>query len=227
MEVWRLSLAGVEAHLERLTDVLSPEEQQRAARFHFKRDRQKFTATRGVLRLLLSRYLGLAPEALRFTYGAQNKPALAPEHCGVKFNVSHSHQLALLAFSRKRELGVDLEQLRSDLEFDQLAARFFSPREYTEWRTYTGPERETAFFRCWTRKEALLKALGIGLSGLEHVSVSLGAHETTLVEATAELTGDTGWSLLPLQVGEEYVAALAVAGPPPPVRIIDWVWAPP
>src|SRR6185295_11775094 len=177
-EVQVFSVSLDELPLAMLLTRLSADESRRASSFHFERDRRRFAATRGVLRGLLGRYLAVDPSALVFRYGPQGKPALAAPWEGLHFNVSHSGGLALLAFSTDHEIGVDIEQERSVPEMDSIADRHFSPRESAALRRLDNPERARAFFRCWTRKESFIKAVGEGLSyALDAFDVTLDPGE--------------------------------------------------
>jgi 4'-phosphopantetheinyl transferase len=145
---------------------LSAPEQARAARFRFARDRRRFTVARARLRELLAERLGALPGSIDFAYGAHGKPALAGRlaSSGWHFNLSRRDDLALYAFSRGGEVGVDVEAVHALPEADELAARAFSPEENASYLKASADQRSLAFFRCWTRKEALAKALGVGLS---------------------------------------------------------------
>ena len=129
------------------------DERQRAGRFHFEKDRGEFIVGRALLRTLLGRYGHREPSQLEFHYGASGKPRLAGEDPSLRFNLSHSHGLALYAFSRGRELGIDVEQIRSNADAKKIAERFFSSQEVATLRALPAHEREKAFFDCWTRKE--------------------------------------------------------------------------
>ena len=160
--------------------LLSPDEAARADRFHFARDRQRFVGARGLLRELLGCYVDVDPSALLFAYGPRGKPYLAADSRPdrVRFNVSHSGGLALLAFVRERQLGVDLELERPVPEAESIAERYFSPREGAALGRLPPAERPRAFFRCWTRKEAFIKATGDGLSRpLDAFDVTLAPRE--------------------------------------------------
>src|SRR5262249_6099605 len=147
--------------LARLYETLSADERQRAAGFRFERHRSRFIASRGFLRLILGAYLGMLPEAVKFTYGLNGEPGMDGDR--VQFNASHSEDRALYAIALDAPIGVDLEWMRPSLDFDQIARSFFSPVEWAEYRVIP-PDRQTeAFFRCWTRKEAFIKATGLGL----------------------------------------------------------------
>jgi 4'-phosphopantetheinyl transferase len=176
VHVWRVALDVSTAQVERLRRLLSSDESQRADRFHLARDRRRFIVARGLLRLILSRYLQLHPSTLQFAYTAFGKPFLAQGTEGelLNFNVSHSDELALIACTRGRAIGVDIESIRPTIEYEQIAARYFSPTEYAHLCTLPLELRVRAFFRCWTRKEAYIKAHGAGLSvPLDRFAVSL------------------------------------------------------
>ncbi|HEX8633286.1 MAG TPA: 4'-phosphopantetheinyl transferase superfamily protein [Pyrinomonadaceae bacterium] len=217
VHLWRASLAQTPDALRRLHSTLAPDEAARAARYHFPRDRDHYIAARGLLRHLLGRYLAQPPHTLQFAYGAYGKPSLdgAPAFAAdVRFNLSHSHELALYAFARGREVGVDIEHIRADFAGDDIAARFFSAREVSMLRALPARARTVAFFNCWTRKEAYIKARGEGLSHpLDQFDVSLTPGEPAALLGTR---GDprelTRWSLCALDAGEAYAAAVVVQG---------------
>ena len=174
--MWRIDLAAVALAEKRWQEILSPDERTRAARFHFERDRQHFTATRALLRTLLGSYVGSEPADLVFRYSEKEKPSLDSQasHDSVEFNLSHSGTAALLAFARGRALGVDIEIIRDDFDPAALAHRFFSKHEQTQLAALNPSEKYSGFFRCWTRKEAYIKAVGTGLSlPLDQFDVSL------------------------------------------------------
>jgi 4'-phosphopantetheinyl transferase len=140
---------------------LSPAERQRAQRLRFERHRRRFIVARARLRQLLAERLGVKPDAIEFAYGSNGKPKLP--HRGLHFNVAHCDDVALFAFSHAAEIGVDIEAIRPIREADAIAARFFSPRENQAYAAAAPRDKPLAFLRCWTRKEALIKALGAGL----------------------------------------------------------------
>jgi 4'-phosphopantetheinyl transferase len=148
-------------------EALSEAERERAVRFYLARDRDRFVGRRVYLRTLLAAYLGRRPAELRYVEGRHGKPALAPDQAeDLTFNLSHSHGGVLVAVARGRELGVDLEahaSLTDPDERDRVARRILDRDEQAEWEALAAAARPDAFFRLWTRKEALLKALGIGL----------------------------------------------------------------
>jgi 4'-phosphopantetheinyl transferase len=218
VHVWRITLDISDSLLTRLRGTLADDERRRAERFHFEQHRRHFIAGRGALRALLARYLSRRPEEVRFVYSNYGKPALADAANGdpLRFNLTHSHHLALLAVTHGREIGVDIEHLRTNLERDgeALAERFFSPREVAVLRSLPLELRREAFFHCWTRKEAYIKAHGQGLSlPLDQFDVTLHPDEPAALVATLHDPPQAQrWLMHRLAPGEEYVGALAVEG---------------
>ena len=166
IHVWRASLDLAPDLLHTLETSLAPDEQARAARFKFDRDRQRFIAARGILREILGACLSRPPASLSFTYGPHGKPALNPNDGGriIQFNLSHSHGMALYAFANAREVGVDIEAVRPMADWEDIARRFFAPQEVTDILACPKDLQQEAFFRCWTSKEAYLKARGSGMT---------------------------------------------------------------
>jgi 4'-phosphopantetheinyl transferase len=178
--VWRADLEQPVALQEAFLGLLDQDERARAGRFHFEKHRRRFVLGRGFLRVLLGRYLGLAPDQVRFVYGPYGKPALADEHNTGRlcFNTSHSHELAVYAFVQENEIGVDVEYIKTDFASEDIARHFFSADEVEALMAIAEKERAAAFFRCWTRKEAYIKAIGSGLSHpLAEFDVSFAADE--------------------------------------------------
>lgn len=235
VDVWRIALDPPDETVAELRELLSADELARANRFRFARHRRRFTVARGALRRLLGAYLGSPPEAIRFAYGEREKPRLAEAPAtdtglevgaGLEFNLSHSSELALLAVTAGTEVGVDLELLRPLEDALAISERFFSAPEREALAAVPETEREEAFFRCWTRKEAYVKAVGDGIAlGLDRFDVSLepGAGARFLA-----LEGDpdraAGWSLIHVDPGPGYVGALALPAHPRAVR--GWQWRP-
>lgn len=225
VHVWRTAAASSPAQEQRLAQWLLPEERARAARYKFERDQRRAIVTQGTLRRLLGWYLDQPPEKFRFVTGPHGKPALL-EPASLRFNLSHSHGLVLLAFAWNVELGVDVETLRPEVEAEQLTKRYFSPAEQTEWERLPATERRLGFFLGWTRKEAYLKGRGEGLSRpLDSFSVSLTPGQPAcLVQDTLDPKALQAWSLQALEPGPERVGALAVAGAG--CRLSCWDWRP-
>jgi len=216
VQLWRVDLEAIRADEARWNKVLSPDELRRASRFHFSHDRQRFVASRALLRMILAGYLATEPKALSFAYSKKEKPLLGPAHGGsdITFNVSHSGGIALLAFTRQREIGVDVEQVRRDFDVKPIARRFFSAREQEQLAAFPDEEKPEAFFRCWTRKEAYIKATGEGLSlPLQQFDVSIAAEEQDALLSTRPDSAEAGlWSLRQIPASSGYVAALCVRG---------------
>lgn len=222
VDLWRLPLVWPSEDAGRLRQTLSADEAERAARFHFARDRDRFTAARALLRAVLALYLGAEPARLRFAYGPHGKPALAGGAAGgdadaaaLRFNLAHSHDLALVVVARAREVGVDVEHVRADFATAEVAERFFSRREAEALRALPeGRPRVEAFYRCWTRKEAFIKAKGEGLSfPLSTFTVSLAPGEPAALLGCDRDAGETGrWTLVDVEPGAGYVGAAAVEG---------------
>ncbi len=212
VHVWVVDLATAPA----TPDVLSPSEHARAGRFRFAQDRRRFIASHAALREILATYTGRHPTTLEFMTLPHGKPALLSGD--LHFNLSHSGELALVALAAGSELGVDIERIRAQVEMEAIARRFFAPSETETLLAYPEPEREPAFFRCWTRKEAYVKALGGGLT------ISLSSFVVSLEPARAELLSgvEPPWTLHSLDVHPGYCAALAVAGHPAEISLLRW-----
>lgn len=213
VHVWRVELAQVAPAEQRWQPILSPDERTRAARFHFSRDRQHFTATRALLRIILAGYLASDPGDLTFRYSKTGKPSLNSAE-NLEFNVSHSGEVALLAFTRGRQVGVDVEHVRENFDHEAIAGRFFSRQEQQQLAELAPAERYRGFFRCWTRKEAYIKAEGTGLSlPLHQFDVSLETGEASLLLATRPESAEAArWTLCEVPAGDSYLAALCVQG---------------
>jgi 4'-phosphopantetheinyl transferase len=228
VHVWLASLDSAEKELAHFGRILGAEEHARAARFRFPRDRERFIARRGLLRQILACYLDDDPGALRFDANAHGKPRL--ERSGdtdlLTFNLSDSHGLALYAITRYRALGVDLERVDPTASREEIAERFFSRREVETLRVLPAERRPLAFFACWTRKEAYVKARGEGLSlPLDQFEVSVMPDEPATLLSTALGPGETSrWSLTELPPIPGYVAALCVEGHD--WRLRCWRWPP-
>jgi len=216
VDVWRTRLDVPPDDLARAALLLSGDERACAERYHFPIHRARYIAARGALRAILGDILAADPAGLRFVYGPHGKPALAAQSGGATlcFNVSHAGDLALVAVTERRRVGVDLEQARPDLAYLEIAERFFSPREVAALRALPPPRQQEGFLRCWTRKEAYIKALGVGLSlSLASFDVSLAPGDAPALLASRPDPHEAGrWSLHDLDAGPGYTAALAVEG---------------
>jgi len=216
VQVWLGNLHQGPERIEAFLRTLSHDEQERASRFRFGRDRVRFIAARGILRRLLGVYLGTASERVSFQYNEYGKPSLSGEFSSacIRFNVSHSAARVLLAFSIGREVGVDIEEVRPDLATEGIAEKYFSPFEVNALRSLPKNLRTEAFFNCWTRKEAYIKAEGNGLSRpLDEFDVSLAPGEPAcLLETRVRERPASAWTLLSLDAGRGYKAALVCEG---------------
>ena len=210
VHVWRLDLAR-EANPVWL-ETLSADERARADRFRFPHDRHSFASTRGAMRSLLGQYLGVAPQSLELIAGPFGKPTLTAEQNArrITFNVTHSGGYALLAFACGDAVGVDLEQMTATRDLEPSAAMVLSPAELQRFQETVSTGRELFFLRAWTAKEAIVKALGGGLSiPLHRIEIEPGSGEEIFFRAPG-IADTSGWSVLNLNAQDSYVAALAV-----------------
>lgn len=213
IHIWRAPLLAPIRPQAELFAWLTPDEQERAGRFHFERDRRRYTIARATLRYLLGRYLDASPSAIRLDYGPQGKPQLAGKQLLV-FNLAHSHELAVYAFSRHGLIGIDVEYSRWVREVADLAERFFARPEYEAWLALPDTDRRVGFFRIWSRKEAFIKALGDGLShplGQFVVSVD-PAQPAHLISIAGDEDRVGGWFLHDIDPGTGYLGAVAATG---------------
>lgn len=214
VHVWAARLDVSSEERARLAAALSADEQERAARFRYENLRQRFVIGRGRLRQMLGRYLNVDPAALEFAYSDHGKPLLAAKFAGagIHFNLAHSQDLALFAFTRAGDLGVDVEMIRPLKDMKELVARFFSPRECERFREVADADRASAFFNLWTRKEAMLKATGEGIAGsLSAVEVCfLPGEPAQVIRVSGDAEAASRWSLRELAPAEGFVGAVAV-----------------
>lgn len=214
IHIWSASLDQPELQFQRLYQTLSLDEDDRAKRFVFERDRRHFAICRGILRAIVARYLSVSADSVSFKYGTNGKPGLVDSSGNETFffNLSHSEGLALYAFTRDQEVGVDLECMRDISELEQLAERIFSVREIEIFRSLAEGRKKEAFFNGWTRKEAFVKALGDGLSlPLDNFDVSFVLGEPAKLISIEDNSNEiSGWSIQDLLPAHNYVAAFAV-----------------
>jgi 4'-phosphopantetheinyl transferase len=224
IQVWAAWLNLPRAVLAKLETTLKSDELERAGRFVFDRDRQSYIAARGALRQLIGSYVGLPPEMLNFTYNKQGKPFLSSD-CGgdwLSFNLAHSNQLALYAFCSGTVVGVDVEYVRDMVNMHQVAASTFSGVENMEWQSVPALQRRQAFFNCWTRKEAFIKAVGLGLSyPLANFDVTLHPQQPARF---LRIEGEAiqGWGLVDLRPADGFVGAVAAPMPQFEVQLKWW-----
>jgi len=202
IHIFCASLDPPRPQLEQFAETLSKDERQRAARFYFEKDKARFVAGRGILREILGWLLEAGPRELVFSRESRGKPQLAGPAAGgfLHFNLAHCDSLAIYAVSRAHEVGVDLERIRPIFETEEIVAHCFSDRERAQWLSLPGDSRGEAFFNCWTRKEALLKATGEGIG--EHM-------DQTEAFFAGDLSGGTRWWLQSLVPALDYTAAVA------------------
>jgi len=216
IRVWIASLDLEAEPAERLSRLLSDDEQKRAARFHGRRDAGRFRVHRAALRTILGECLGVEPRVVDFRYGPQGKPELAErfDRAGLRFNASHSEGLGLYAVTMWRRVGVDIERIRPMPDLEAIAERSFSPHERQELRRLAPGDRNEGFFNCWTRKEAYIKAIGEGLSHpLDRFTVSLAPGSPVRLERVEGGPAEAGrWTLAALTPEPGYVAAVAIEG---------------
>ncbi len=210
VHIWRSPLANTSELNPAFWPSLSEDEQIRANRFHFRQHRLEYVDGRGKLRHLLGQYLGKSPAEIVFEYGKQDKPFLLDSK--LKFNISHSHGLALFAFALDMEIGIDLEKIDPKIDIIQLCKQFFSPKETQTILKLSPAEQIQAFFTCWTRKEAFIKAKGQGLSlPLDQFEVSILPEDPVQLLATDwDKTEINDWFLYDIPPGEGFKGALMV-----------------
>lgn len=215
-------LADNEVHLwlsmlsEDADDHLSADEISRASQYRNKIDRQRYRKSRSVLRIILSGYISVEPSKIRLEIGQHGKPGLSRKiHSpSIEFNISHSNKLMLFAFARSRRVGVDIEHVRPFPELAHLVNRYFTERESSAIRSISKQQRTSSFFSGWTRKEALLKAIGKGLQiPLNTFEVSLDpSEEEPRLSLPQNFKEEAQWRLISFSPEEDYIAALAVEG---------------
>ena len=225
VHVWRIRLEIDQSGISAARMVLSPDEQTRADRYAFDRPRENFTVARAALRALLGCYLGIRPGAVDFVYGKHGKAELSPalNTLDLRFNVSHSDEYALVAVTPGYRIGIDIERCREIRGMDEVASVSFSEHELAKWRALPGDQRQQAFFQAWTRKEALVKAVGDGLvHPLRRFEVSFAPHERPRILCIEDdETLAARWSLTALGPADGYTAALAVEYPTVSVRCLE------
>lgn len=248
VHVWCATVHVDDATANRLLGILSSDEQQRAARYLLDRSRRRFIAGRAAQRMILAGYVasnvgwasahlgdagGLEPTLqaacdLVFDYSPLGKPALARDSDAsgrLRFNISNSGDMALLAVAFDRDLGVDVERIRDNLDHAGLAKRYFAAEERDKLRGLPESQQLTGFFDCWTRKEAFLKAIGKGLTyPLDRAIVSVGSEPCRLLSLDGDQAAAAEWSLVAVHPAPGYVAAIALPGSEPHVEAFHWDW---
>jgi 4'-phosphopantetheinyl transferase len=226
VHLWSLSLEQPPERIRVYLDILCSEEKRRAEGRHLRRDRDSFCFCRGYLRMLIGRYGGVAPAKVRFTTGDHGKLSLDPDfhELDIGFNVSHSGRIAMIALAKQRRLGVDVQRVRGAARIEEISRGFFSSLEDESIRALPEEMRVDAFYACWTRKEAAVKALGGSIAALsERVIVSADpGGPPQLLRMPSDLEENNEWRLHDLPVREGYAAALCYSGSPAEV----FLWQP-
>lgn len=226
VHLWRLPIDRPAWPLDVLCSYLAPDELARARQFAFDRDREQFVVSRGYLRAILAQYVGCDPRQIQFGAGVHGKPYLAGSHadCRLTFNLSHTRGLGLCAVARGREVGVDVEQIRPEVDILGISRTTFSAFERECLEALPPEERLPAFYACWTRKEAYIKARGDGLSyPLDAFDVSLAPGEPAMMLRSAEGQAERQrWMFTSIDAGPDYAAALVVERPITALSLLGW-----
>jgi 4'-phosphopantetheinyl transferase len=220
VHIWLVQSNDPNFVFEDFEGLLSSVERDRASKFKFDTDRQPYVIAHAALRLILSTYAKRPAEELQFASGPFGKPKLVDLHpkMEIDFNLSHSHEVALVAVTAAREIGVDVEWVRKEFAFAEVAKRFFTRREVAALHSLPHNFQREAFYKCWTSKEALLKAKGTGLRGeLDEVEILFNLEDGVRVNSTVP-----NWTLVELNPGDGYVGALAVQGPQCRLQCFQW-----
>lgn len=228
VDVWLLSLNRDPDLVRSYQEILSPDELERAERLRSFALRADFVYTRGALRHVLAEYAGVVPAEIRFTYERRGKPHLVRSQGGdrIGFNTSHSRDMSVFAVARDRSVGVDLEFIRNDYDHEEIARRWFSPREYEMLQQLPASLQQRGFFTVWSRKEAVVKALGTGISHrLSSFSVSVSPEmPAEILETSWDGSQRDAWSIHDIPLPIDYAGAVVARGK-------DWdpnfrVWEP-
>jgi len=213
LHVWRISLNQVDpVSISEAHTLLDDEEQLRADRLVIESARTRFILAHAATRNILARYLVPSGAKIKFDTGQHGKPHIRDSE--LKFNLSHSGNMALLAITNKIEVGSDIEHINERHAADDIAARFFSPAEQQAYQSFPESERTPAFFRCWSRKEAVIKALGEGLScPLSSFDVTLDKHQARLIDLRRDHARVEQWTMFDIEAHPDYAAAAAAIGP--------------
>jgi 4'-phosphopantetheinyl transferase len=220
VHVWLVQANDKSLSLEACAALLSAPERDRAERFKFESDRRRYMIAHGALRSIFSIYLNHPAAELQFEAGPNDKPKLASPDARkrLEFNLSHSHEVTLIAVTQAREVGVDVEWVKEDFAFHEVAERFFTAREVTALNSLPRNLQRKAFYKCWTSKEAFLKAKGTGLSGeFDEVEISCTPEKGVRVNGTIP-----NWTLVELNPPSGYMGALALEGPECQLRCFRW-----
>ncbi|MGB0909642.1 MAG: 4'-phosphopantetheinyl transferase family protein [Nitrospirales bacterium] len=226
VHIWKANLSPPQPQLAHLQTILSADEQARAQRFRFSKHRKAFVTARGLLRLILSRYLNTSPRALSFAQEAHGKPyLLSPTTPPFSFNISHSNDMALFAVTLKNLVGIDIEYHRKKVNVPSLIQRICSTEEKEILMALSPTEQKRGFFACWTRKEAYVKATGKGITiPFTTITVSLPPSPCVELRHIEDDEDISLWTLSDIQVSPRYTAALAIKGGNDTTAYWAWEW---
>jgi 4'-phosphopantetheinyl transferase len=221
--IWRADLKFNECFQSSFLKLLSTDEKSRAHKFRFAKDSRNFIIARGILRSLIGKYLEINPAEISFQYSEFGKPGIADNH-SLQFNISHSQNVALFAFIKKLNVGIDVEFVNQDIEVEDIATKFFSANEVSNLLALPEKQHALGFFNCWTRKEAFIKAVGEGLSfPLDKFEVSLEPDKPAKLLATDwEPKAVSRWSIYSMSPGPDLVGSLAIEGLVKDVKFWNW-----
>jgi len=208
VDIWKICLKASDSQLSDYWQILSTEEKDRALQFYFKKETNAFIVSRAMLKTLCANYLYLKPQEIQLSYGEFGKPYLKASN--LDFNISHSAGQALMAFTSGSEIGIDIEKLNPDIEIEKLVKRFFSINEAKTVLALERSQRVTAFFKCWTRKEAFIKAVGKGLSfPLDQFDVTIH-EEVKFLSINGDENLAEEWSLVSFAPEKNFTAAFSM-----------------
>jgi 4'-phosphopantetheinyl transferase len=226
IDVWQSPVRLPAEQLEKYANSLSAEERQRAAKFAIPDKYEEYVVSHGLLRKSLAHVLGRAVSEFEFDYGASRKPFLKKTDASQNpvFNISHSHGQVLVAISMNRNIGVDIEKIRNNVEYEKLALRFFSAAEHAALMQLPETQRVAAFFATWTRKEAFVKAVGKGIAfGLSEFEVNIDPLESPKMLVTRwDPTDVEKWLLASIETENDYFATVASDGGQFQLRCWQW-----
>lgn len=213
VHIWSVSKSNHIDRLQQYWEILNQEERLRAGKFRFSKDQNCFVIARGVLRILLGKYLSIDPVKIQFKRGHNGKPYVDYE-INIQFNVSHSRNMIVLGFVLEHNIGVDIEYALREVEIIKIANLFFAKEEVTALMALEKDYHTQAFYNCWTRKEAFIKAEGSGLAfPLDQFVVSLDSkEEATLIDTKWDKKEKEKWVLDTLEPEENYIGAVSVKG---------------
>jgi len=227
VHVWVAFLPDAGLVLPKIEKYLSDFEREKAGRFFHHVDRMRYIMAHGILRDLLSRYTKADPAGLKFTTNEFGKPELVSSETQpiLRFNLAHSGDVVLFAITKRRRVGIDVEKIRPDVDVMELAASQFAKEEINELRMLSSGERKDAFYLCWTRKEAYIKAIGTGLSlALNRFAVTIRSSQSIKLSwSDGDPAVSRDWAMYDLCLHSEYAAAVVVEAAQP-IRVVQRTW---